>query len=415
MSNICYVVDYSGTPLSPTKEVKAWYMIRKGKAILVSKYPMVIKLLKVIPKEDICKDEIRMGIDDGPLHTGIAVVQKGKKYNKVLFKGTIEHRKDVKKKMELRKFYRRNRRSNKRHREERFNNRTSHKRSNIAPSIKQKKQATIRVIDNINKFINIDSYYLEDVKIDIRCLSDDYTPYKWEYQKSNKLDNNLRIATLIRDNYTCKMCGKKKGVLEVHHILPKRLSGTNNIDNLITLCHKCHKKVTNKETKYISYFHKILNNEDKDINKKLKYASHVMVGKSYLQNSIKDRGSLFLTTGGDTANKRSDWKIEKTHSNDAICITDLKPRRDTIDIKDWNIKPLRKKYDNKKKNDNLVIFQHRDYVSYKTKDNKLHEGYITALYPNKKLLSFKTKNKSYNKISSKKCKLLWHFDKIMYL
>ena len=89
MSNICYVVDFNGTPLSPTKEVKAWYMIRKGKAILVSKYPMVIKLLRVIPSEDICKDEIRMGIDDGSLHTGIAVVQKGIKYNKVLLKGNL--------------------------------------------------------------------------------------------------------------------------------------------------------------------------------------------------------------------------------------------------------------------------------------------------------------------------------------
>lgn len=414
MSEYSYVVDFNGTPLSPTKEVKAWYMIRKGKAELVSKYPMVIKLLRVIPKEDICKDEIRMGIDDGALHTGIAVVQKCKKYNKVLFKGTIEHRKDVKKLMMERKIYRRWRRRQKRYRKERFDNRSYQSRRSIAPTIYQKKQATIRVIDNINKFINIDNYYLEDVKIDIKALQNGYKPYKWEYQKSNKLDNNLRIATLIRDNYTCKMCGKKKDVLEVHHILPKRLNGKDYIDNLITLCHKCHKKVTGKETKYISYFHKILNNEDKDIDLYLDSASHVMVGKKYLQNSIKDRGSLFLTTGGDTANKRSDWKIEKTHSNDAICITDLKPRRDTIDIKEWTIKPVRRQ-SKKKKVESVLGFKHKDYVSYTYLNGQTYEGYITSLSLVPLAISFKSLTKECKHVNARKCKLLWSFDKIMYL
>ena len=119
-----YVVDNDNKPLSPTKETKAWYMIRKGKAVLVSKYPMTIRLLRVIPKEDICKDEVRLGIDDGSLHTGIAVVQKGKNYNKVLLKGTIEHRNDVKKLMEIRRGYRRLRRYNKRYRKCRFSNKT---------------------------------------------------------------------------------------------------------------------------------------------------------------------------------------------------------------------------------------------------------------------------------------------------
>ena len=40
MENYSFVLDTEGKQLSPTKEVKAWYMIRKGKAKLVSKYPM---------------------------------------------------------------------------------------------------------------------------------------------------------------------------------------------------------------------------------------------------------------------------------------------------------------------------------------------------------------------------------------
>ena len=56
--------------------------------------------------------------------------------------------------MNIRKGYRRFRRYNKRYRKCRFNNRNSSKRNNrIAPSILQKRQATLRVIKTINKWI----------------------------------------------------------------------------------------------------------------------------------------------------------------------------------------------------------------------------------------------------------------------
>lgn len=45
---------------------------------------MVIQLNKEVPDEEICKDEIRCGIDDGGLHVGIALVQKCQTQNKVL-------------------------------------------------------------------------------------------------------------------------------------------------------------------------------------------------------------------------------------------------------------------------------------------------------------------------------------------
>ena len=71
------------------------------------------------------------------------------------------------------------------------------------PSIIQRKQATLRVIDRLRQWIRIDGYWLEDVKIDIRALTDGYRPYRWQYQKSNRLDNNLRLATIYRDGHKC--------------------------------------------------------------------------------------------------------------------------------------------------------------------------------------------------------------------
>jgi hypothetical protein len=45
-----------------------------------------------------------------------------------------------------------------------------------------------------------------------------------------------------RDNFTCQKCGKKKVTrnLDCHHIVPYRLSYSHTLDNLITLCKRCH-------------------------------------------------------------------------------------------------------------------------------------------------------------------------------
>lgn len=409
MTKYCFVLDADGKPLSPTKEAKGWYMIRKGKAKLVSRYPMTIQLNRAISTEEICKDEVRCGIDDGGLHTGIALVQRCQTRNKVLFKGTIKQRNDVKHLMDVRRGYRRYHRQHKRYREARFDNRKSSKRQGrIAPSILQKRQATMRVIYRLNKWINITSYWLEDVAIDIRALTDGYKPYNWQYQKSNRLDENIRKAVILRDGRKCKECGKSNAVLEVHHIKPRRLNGSTTLSNLITLCGNCHQKTEGKEEQYMKHYFNMLSSFD---NKNLNYAQHVMIGKFWLREKLSELGILYLANGGDTANKRIDWNIEKSHSNDAICITDLKP--DTTDVKEWTIKPMRRQ--SKAKTDNVLGINHRDLVEYTFKNGETHRGYVTALYPELSALNFQSPTKHCKKVNAKKCKLLWKYSKIYWL
>ena len=408
LTRYAFVLDAENKPLSPTKEAKAWFLIRKGRATLVSKFPMVIQLNRVVPKEDVCKDEIHCGIDDGGLHTGISIVQKCQSRNKVLFKGTIEHRKDVKKKMGIRRGYRRNRRSQKRYRKCRFNNRKSSKRSGrAAPSILQKKQATVRVASQLRKWVNITHYSLEDVAIDIRALTDGYKPYRWEYQCPNRLDENLRKAAILRDGCKCMVCGKSKCVLEAHHIKPKRSDGPDTIHNLATLCHSCHEKITGHEEDYMGYFYGLLEGQGPF---GLNYASHVMIGKTWLQGQLVGLGKLSLTTGGDTANKRIDWDIPKTHANDAVCITGLKP--DTVNLVDWVIKPIRRK--SKARTAETCGFRHRDLVAYTYRNGETYQGYVTALYPGIHALNFQSPEKHCKKVNAEKCRMVWRYDKIYW-
>ena len=402
----CFVVDKNNRPLAPTKCNKAWYLIRKGKARLQSKYPMVIQLERAV--RTLAENDFVCGIDAGSSYVGIAILQRCSTRNKVVFKGTIEQRQDVKHLMEIRRGHRRYRRQHKRHRAVRYSNRASSRRKGrLAPSIKQRKDAILRVLYQLNKWVNIQEYYLEDVAIDIRALTDGYKPYKWQYQKSNRLDENLRRATVLRDNCKCQECGRSNCSLEVHHIKAKHLGGADTIGNLITLCTKCHQKTEGKEELFEErYFLKI-----KSKPKRFDYAMHVMQGKYYLREKISELGILHLTNGGETANKRIEWNILKSHCNDAICISDCVP--DTCNVKEWTIKPMRRK--SKAKTNNVLGIKHRDLVSYTYTNGETHVGYVTALYPELCAINFQSKTKHCKKVNARKCRLLWKYNKIYWL
>lgn len=56
----------------------------------------------------------------------------------------------------------------------------------------------------------------------------------------------LRMKILKRDDYRCRVCGRRSDAnvdveLHVHHFIPWGLGGLSVEDNLLTLCHTCHK------------------------------------------------------------------------------------------------------------------------------------------------------------------------------
>jgi len=407
-----FVLDVNEKRLDPTIVQNAWRLVRQKKAVLVSRYPMTIQLKKVIEDEN--HDEIRMGIDDGAEFVGMALVQKCRTRNKVLLKCTLVHRSDVNKKVTLRREYRRYHRYWKRHRPARFNNRgSSCKAGRLPPSIHQKRQAVIRVADNLGKLIRIGSLWLEDVAIDIRALTDGYKPYHWQYQKSNRLDENLRKAAILRDGCKCRECGKTAGRLEVHHITPRKADGRDTIGNLITLCPACHNRTKGCEERFAKRYYTMIGSGGNNLG--LQYASHVMAGKIWLRAELSRRAPLVVTTGGDTANKRIDWNIAKSHSNDAICVTDLKP--ENIDVMEWELKPIR--HQSKAGVEEVLGFRHHDIVAYTYKNGDRYEGYITAMYPDDgkrhASLNFRSLTKHCKRVNARKCKMIDRPNKIYWL
>ena len=288
----------------PCKPAKARKLLRDGKAKVVNRCPFTIQLSWDC-EENV--QEITIGIDKGSDITGFSCVGNGK----ILMSGEIHHRTDIKDKISARRANRRNRRNRKWYRPKRFLNRASSKRSGrLPPSIKSNVEEVIRVVYKIP--LPISQIVIEDVQVDIARLNNPDLQGK-EYQQSSRLDENLRIATLMRDGYQCTQC-KKKGELDAHHIIWKEHGGKDTIENLITLCKECHRKVHKGKLKLdvegVSGF-------------KDRIAQRTMQGKTYLYQTLSKIADVSKVFGYQTSEYRKSLGLPKSHSIDALCVATL--------------------------------------------------------------------------------------------
>ena len=73
-------------------------------------------------------------------------------------------------------------------------------------------------------------------------------PRTYHITNNNKygsaFDRDWRSAVLLRDNYTCQICGQQGGKIQAHHIKPWKefQEIRHDINNGMTLCLKCHSK-----------------------------------------------------------------------------------------------------------------------------------------------------------------------------
>jgi len=300
-----YVINKNGNPLMPCKPAKARKLLRDGKALPVKRVPFTIQLSWDCEKN---LQPITIGIDKGSKITGYSAIANGE----ILMSGYIIHRTEVTKNLETRAANRRQRRGRLWYRPPRFNNRASSKRSGrLPPSIKANADEVIRIVNKLP--LPITSVIIEDVLIDIARLNDPKLKGS-AYQKSNRLHENLRIATLMRDDFRCQQCRVKNTRLEAHHIKLTSEGGKDTINNLITLCSKCHSKVHSGKiqlkAKGVSGF-------------KDKIAQRTMQGKHYLETNLSKKYDFERVYGYQTAEFRKEIGLQKDHDSDALAIATL--------------------------------------------------------------------------------------------
>ena len=300
-----YVRNQDGTPLMPCTPAKARKLLKAGKARVVAHTPFTIQLGWQCEGQ---VQDVAVGIDKGSSVTGISCVGNGE----VLLAAEIHHRRDVSEKLDTRRAHRRSRRLRKWYRPARFLNRASSKRSGrLPPSIKTNVEEVIRVVRQLP--LPISKIVVEDVQVDIARLNDPALAGS-RYQNPTRLDENLRIACLMRDGYTCRHCGKRNCRLEAHHVVYREHGGKDTLANLLTLCERCHEKVhastiTLKVTGVSGQFDQI--------------AQRSMQGKTYLYTTLGATVPLTTVFGYETSAFRKRRGLAKTHTADALCVGTL--------------------------------------------------------------------------------------------
>jgi len=391
-----FVIDKERKPLLPTHPARARKLLRQGKAKVTRVVPFTIQLDKVV---DSPVGTFVVGIDDGAKYVGISVVNENTK--EVVFYGTIQLRQDVSRRIKQRASYRRTRRSRKcRHRKARFLNR---KRKTPQPSIRQRKESVLRVVDDLRRVLNITAVIIEQGQFDVSSIAAGRKLVGKEFKESEFQGRNFRAKVLWRDNYTCVRC-KSNDKLNAHHILGKVSGGTDTPKNGVTLCEGCHSSLHKGEW--------ILQKKPKTF----KYPMHLMQGKRYIYELLCNAfATVERCVGWMTAHWRNNLGLQKSHSNDAIAMV-CRNYTPTIASLEYTILPKRAKVweDNPtKQRSERMGFRHYDLVKAKHRTKGWVVGCVRSL--KEKVMTLRTKNDANFPVSYRKSRLLTRFNRIIYL
>ena len=311
-----YVLDIDGQPLMPTaRHGKVRRLLNSHLAKVVKRCPFTIQLLYQSTKET---RPVSLGVDAGSKHIGLAATTE----KKVVYQEELAPRNDVVKLLSARRALRRSRRNRKtRYRKSRFNNRVHSKHKGwLAPSVEVKIQEHITAIKRICQILPISEIHVETAEFDFQRLKameeGNPLPAGTDYQLGEQYNfYNTRQYVLHRDGYTCQCCGAHDNNVRLHvHHIESRQTGGNAPNDLITLCEHCHKALHEGKLKL-----------PKGKKRGRSYRDAAFMGimrKTLLERLRKEADAPVTGTYGYiTKYWREKAGLEKSHINDAICIS----------------------------------------------------------------------------------------------
>lgn len=325
-----FVIDNDNKPCNPILEGYAGKLLRTKRAIIVNHEPLVIKRTDgyIATKED--RNKITLKVDTGFENIGFSVSD----YEHEYISGQVKLLNGISDRLVTRRGYRSQRRSRLRYRKNKnidykIINNPTYKNGNedgwLAPTITHKIDSHVRLINKIALWIPIDNVIVEMASFDIQEIKATLSGKNIsgiEYQNGEMYGfENAKQYVRVRDGYTCQICkakstDKKHVVIEVHHITPRSRGGSDKPDNMICLCHSCHKKVHS-------------NNNDNELFRELqsrrivntyKDATFMNTMRWELYNRLKGKYNVSMSYGFITRMNRNKAGLKKYHYTDAVCI-----------------------------------------------------------------------------------------------
>ena len=305
-----YILNKHGKPLMPCSQRKARILLKEKKAMVVKRTPFTLKLLYGCSGY---KQEITLGIDAGSKVIGVSATAETRE----VYASEVTLRNDISDLLTDKRTLRRTRRSRLRYRKPRFNNRGQ--KGWLAPSIRHKIETHLKQVKAIHKILPVSKIIVEVASFDTQKLKNPNIKGV-AYQEGEQLDFfNVREYVLFRDKHKCQnpKCKGKSDILNVHHIVYRSKGGTDAPSNLISLCNDCHTPLNHKEGHFLWDWC-----SDKKKMGHYKDAAFMGIMRWSFYNKLKELyPKVSLTYGYLTKNKRIKSELNKTHRNDAYCIT----------------------------------------------------------------------------------------------
>lgn len=322
------VVDKNGIPLMPTKNYKARKLLKSGRAV-IAKYRPVFTI-RLLDREGGEVQPVEYTCDTGYQHIGISVCSEKYEY----LNRQCDTLKDETERHKLCREYRRTRRNRKRYRQKRFDNRRRMIcKDGFTPSIRHRRDLHAEQFQRIAEVIPVTSAVFEMGQFDTQVLkavaSGKPLPEGTDYQHGEEYGYaTLREAVFARDEYRCAVCGqsaiKDGAILRMHHLGYRKGDRTNRMNNLITVCTKCHTAKNHAPGGKLYDFEPKL--------KPFKGATFMTAIRFDMYRRLKELRpdiEFRMTYGAATKEARKELNVKKTHSNDAYCMGEYHPKHRT--------------------------------------------------------------------------------------
>lgn len=237
-----FVLDKKQRPLMPCTEKRARLLLAKGCAVVVRLYPFTIRL-KDRTQENSQLQPVRVKLDPGSKHGGIALIREDRHRATVPHLAQLDHRTDIRDRVSKRANYRHRRRSeNLRYRAPRFLNR---RRSEgwLAPSLKSRVDNVASWLRRYRVLAPITSLSVELARFDTQALQNPEIGGA-EYQQGELAGYEIKEYLLEKFNRQCSYCEGLSGdpILNIDHIVPRAMGGSDRVSNLALACRTCNEE-----------------------------------------------------------------------------------------------------------------------------------------------------------------------------
>lgn len=257
---VVFTIDARNNIGQPTRRI-GWInkKLKNGTAKKIKRYGNLIQvqlLDRVFNEAKSVDCEFRIGIDPGFQHIGFSLYKIYKKKITRIFEGEMTTRtEEIKRLLQERKMYRQNRRRCRRKnvirkfgsckfRAPRWKNRRD--KLDWNPTLRHLIESHCNLLNKIVSLVGIDQtkIHIEYASFDVHRIINPRVKSFWYQLGPQYQEKNVSAYVKKRDGYQCQVCGARQiHDLRVHHIISRHNGGSNQPNNLITVCEGCHKKI----------------------------------------------------------------------------------------------------------------------------------------------------------------------------